>query len=382
MALTSSSWDAFREAAAEIAGEAEKAGLVEQLKTGLVDQLLGVAKDKLDARFPQEKRIIENMIDASLALSELSTAKRHARLANLASFFSEAALRSELKNVGCQLLSFSKQDAEKGGPPQWYTCSCANGEFVVAFRGTGSLTDALTDINVVPARVRGPGSLRVHKGFLDAIHLSWQNGLKGELIPSKVAAATSVTIVGHSLGGALAQTLVASDLLPPANLGKYKVVSFGGPTVFYSSQPLANDIRHAEVTQWVLDDDPVPRLLGSDFSKLVWAKPLQMVLEAGAENIAEKLGIEREKVDFLSAVMKVGGEVGQHTRRYVFLNHAKVYWLQDKNIYSVPQGQRQALLTYQGVKSIPLKGLISHPAASYVRALGQIISSSNNKIDL
>lgn len=349
-------------------------------QSGLLGKAVNLATEGMEAWFqqawPEHGRTTQTGEDeahlpaANLSLAQLREAKWHARLAAAAYALDEEDLKSQLRALGCRMRSFSKQDPEQGNPPQWFTCKRSNGELIVAFRGTGSVADAFTDIDVAPTDIEGPSGAQVHSGFLNALHKSWWNGLHLDLTRAAISAAPSVTIVGHSLGGALALTLAAGDLLPVASPGKYRVVTFGAPAVFYGRQPRMNALRNAVVSQWVLDDDPIPRLLGSDFTSLSASKPLMSVGSIGAE----KAGVEdKEWWKVLSTIMRIGGDVGEHAARYRHLDSATVYWLRSRNAFLVPQEQRRDLLRYQGVLSIPVKGFAYHPYFAYLGAIGHLI---------
>ncbi|KAF7335115.1 Alpha/beta-hydrolase [Mycena venus] len=104
-------------------------------------------------------------------------------------------------------------------------------EIVVSFRGTSSLGNALTDVNIALVPFTSPGiakSFNVHSGFLAAY-----NDVADIVLTTVEAQVAkfpkySVVVTGHSLGGALAALGAVSvkTALPSAAL---KLYTFGQP---------------------------------------------------------------------------------------------------------------------------------------------------------
>ncbi len=134
---------------------------------------------------------------------------------------SEAAYRSDLSGVVVEL----------GFPPEtpvlmfgeyFGFVADVGGAVVLAFRGTDSFDNWLTDGNV--AQVSDPAYPgKVHRGFAAALGLMWP-GLK-----ERLPAGRPVWVTGHSLGGALA-TLAGVRLLADG-YDVPAVYTFGSPRV-------------------------------------------------------------------------------------------------------------------------------------------------------
>lgn len=99
-----------------------------------------------------------------------------------------------------------------------------DGAMILAFRGTSSLKDWMTDVDI--NLVNGPGG-RVHDGFLCALNSVWRRLAK---LIEATRERRKLWITGHSLGGALATLATAKfrlELAQPVN-GLY---TFGSPRV-------------------------------------------------------------------------------------------------------------------------------------------------------
>lgn len=110
-----------------------------------------------------------------------------------------------------------------GSPPQFA---------VLAFRGTDTPRDSLTDITLgwQFLRLRRPG---LHRGFRRALDSIWS-----EIEPELAALECPIFYTGHSLGAALA-TLAAARRTPQA------VYNFGAPRV--GNAALAKSLRHLPI---------------------------------------------------------------------------------------------------------------------------------------
>ncbi len=111
----------------------------------------------------------------------------------------------------------------------------------VAFRGTESKGDAITDLDT--RRVRWLEGVTVHRGFLRAFDL-----LRPQLAPGPAP-----VFCGHSLGGALA-TIAA------AHYGCAALVTFGCPRVGDARFAQLVESRAGEIRRYVHNNDVVPRV--------------------------------------------------------------------------------------------------------------------------
>lgn len=102
---------------------------------------------------------------------------------------------------------------------------------VIAFRGTASIRDWLTDLESWRTATAAKGGRtdigegeEVHHGFLDAIV-----SVTKALVDAVAWVKAPVFVTGHSLGGALA--LLAAQVLERAGLSPVSIYTFGGPRV-------------------------------------------------------------------------------------------------------------------------------------------------------
>ena len=163
---------------------------------------------------------------------------------------------------GLQLLQFCPQEAARPGAstpqtgtsPQWFVAVAdRGGELYVVFRGTKGTADWFRDACVNPER---HGADKFHSGFLSAVR---DDAVLREVLRLHLRDDAALFACGHSLGGALAMTLLSADgLLPPTFTGSRTAVALGSPAVAHGQ--IARRCRTILVVQ---DADPVPRLLGA-----------------------------------------------------------------------------------------------------------------------
>mmetsp|Transcript_1220 Transcript_1220/g.1623 ORF Transcript_1220/g.1623 Transcript_1220/m.1623 type:complete len:413 (-) Transcript_1220:299-1537(-) len=129
---------------------------------------------------------------------------------------------------------------------------------VVAFRGTSSLNDALTDLNFFQKETERGG---VHDGFYDAIALVWDNVLAAvEKYSGGVNGTKPIWVTGHSLGGALA-TIATARLRLDHDLPVHGLYTYGSPRVFSKKYArIFNQDFAAQTFRFVHNLDIVPRV--------------------------------------------------------------------------------------------------------------------------
>lgn len=126
-------------------------------------------------------------------------------------------------------------------------------ELILAFRGTyqGALTvDLLQDLNFVPTKEQ----FDYHPGFYD-VAKSYRINIKRVLDESKRRCGQQqlkVTVTGHSLGGAVAFSVV--NLMRDLDLGRSELVLFGTPRVVTRYSDLKERVKPVH---YYLDRDPV-----------------------------------------------------------------------------------------------------------------------------
>ena len=133
-----------------------------------------------------------------------------------------------------------------------------NGLTVLAFRGSKSVRNFITDVQFPTVATDLCNGCKVSQGFWT----SWLEARDGVLAALKTTAASypssKVVVVGHSLGGAIADLATAEIKKggTPADLYTFGAPRIGGATTssFISNQGLGNIYRTTH------KNDPVPRL--------------------------------------------------------------------------------------------------------------------------
>lgn len=137
-----------------------------------------------------------------------------------------------------------------------------NGSVIIAFAGTDSKINVLTDLKVTDVAFPACSlqKTRVHAGFMKA----W-DAVRDQIL-ERVKDKTDITFTGHSLGGALAM-LAGLDVSCTLDSKKnISVITFGAPAVgdeFFVDSFQQNISRSVRVVNPL---DPVPRGLTSQFT--------------------------------------------------------------------------------------------------------------------
>ncbi|KAK9804602.1 hypothetical protein WJX73_006415 [Symbiochloris irregularis] len=165
---------------------------------------------------------------------------------------------------------------------------------IVAFRGTRSMRNALSDLRVwqtehaIVKEVAHMG-LRpmVHSGFYRAwssmgLNHKILNHLKGLLSEGEVGSTARICLTGHSLGGALA-VLAAHDIQRELQTDNIQVVTFGCPYIGNTAFKSDYERRVRDTWHVIHETDPVPTS-GKIFS--LSKRPGQRVIVNGAGEMA------------------------------------------------------------------------------------------------
>jgi len=164
-----------------------------------------------------------------------------------------------LKNCNCPILFSSDKDC------QVYVCKY-NNNLAVCFRGTESIRDALTDLNIIRVKMEIPNLLKkewpkVHFGFLNQFNTvkdNIDNKIK-EYVEDKDIEDKNKNIIfnGHSLGGGLSTLASVYFGYKYPNLNIH-CVTFGSPRVGSPYFIKLFDKVVDESYRFVNDNDPVP----------------------------------------------------------------------------------------------------------------------------
>lgn len=196
------------------------------------------------ASFPElgDEPNAENEIQwvAALTLAEISAA----------AYDDPEAQLSKLQSIGAKdVKSFEK--GSSAGLVAW-----DDRTVVIAFRGTQSLADKLTDIKVFGKGVDGG---RMHRGFFGAVEAVYEQAMK--IAEEHGAKTKKVWVTGHSLGGAMAAAFTYK-IAKEHRLRPVGIVTFGQPLVMSDSlcQFMLEEYRGTYI-RFVNADDPVARVL-------------------------------------------------------------------------------------------------------------------------
>ena len=301
------------------------------------------------------RAVLRNMLLKPVAAAEeLSLPLLAARMADLPYQVESAEdVAASLKTllVDAKLLHFQQQ-ALMDTNAVWFLCSgriseSAEPALFLVFRGTMSPTDAIADVLFRPEA--GPNGVRCHGGFLRTVrddaklHDVLRKHLAGSCEPNSASAAAATArstkkpsstgstgdaalaytaysdmyIFGHSLGGALSQTVAGAGFLPKGLRSKLTIVTLGGPVVFYGdvdASLLDAASASAKVISIVNANDVVPRLLGCPLSFS------RSVLDLFASSNNKRKHAEQEEV--IDTLEQYRGFPGYEL---LFLHGAKAY---------------------------------------------------------
>lgn len=150
----------------------------------------------------------------------------------------------------CPILYKSEDDCEV------LVCKHETEKLIIAFRGTSSREDVLTDLTITRDKlplvnVKEDEWPLVHSGFLDQFFSVYKN------LDDSVKENNQIVFCGHSLGGALATigSLYYSYQYPDKDIA---CVTFGSPRVGDDRFVSYFDERIEQSMRYVNDNDPVP----------------------------------------------------------------------------------------------------------------------------
>jgi len=176
------------------------------------------------------------------------------------------------------------------------------GETMIAFKGTSlsRLTDLVADVTSIhqyPVNLGGH-SYHVGYGFYQQYRSILAGGLNTTMSKLNCAEGVSVRVVGHSLGGAMAN-ICAVEL---ANRGcKVELATFGSPRVFSTSgadsvQTELVSTGRLDVARWVNYGDPVPSTVSSTVASIIDGGNPE-----GFKHIGNAFVIEKDWISFAGA---------------------------------------------------------------------------------
>lgn len=155
-------------------------------------------------------------------------------------------------------------------------CGLAATHAVIVFPGTESASDLMTDLDiglkpwqeVSSSALTGHAPPEFHAGFLDCMTgavCAWMDGLLPTLQSAHI---TRVDVVGHSLGGALAQ--LASLYLAMLGLAGVECTTFGSPMVGNDGAARVASEKPFRLRNFMAREDPVVMLPPQSFGYWRW----------------------------------------------------------------------------------------------------------------
>lgn len=170
----------------------------------------------------------------------------------------------DLIEDGYKVVAFTNKFQEAG------YLFCKENEVTIAYRGTKTVKDHMTDANCMFATPSFMDKGRVHSGFYNSFESSWDNVYcELDAYAQKTGQEVkdlSINVTGHSMGGAVAK-IAALRLKNVSKVADVNVATFGDPRVFdligsqvYNDQLADKTVR---VTQY--RQDPVPAMSPGSF---------------------------------------------------------------------------------------------------------------------
>ena len=182
----------------------------------------------------------------------------------------ETVFISEMCNVGTPDILIHKTDTSPYDPSFFIALDRKNNSVILTFRGTLSLSDALTDLicDHEPYDVFGTEGF-VHKGFREAakrLSPKLEPMIYQAIVKLNQKEPISLIVTGHSLGAAMATVVMVHWLTSGTFVGiELQCYAYASPCVFSHSLSTHIALKHA-IKSIVMRDDLVPRLcLGSAF---------------------------------------------------------------------------------------------------------------------
>lgn len=225
-------------------------------------------------------------------LGELAELRELLRLADL-TYKSGEQLAAHASSAPVFSVLSARWKAEKWAPAYFLAWFPDTRELLLSVRGSKEISDVLTNLTVEAEPFLGG---LAHRGVIESarrLHRILAPILDAHLAAQKVE---RVTLVGHSLGGAVATALLlllrgGSDVSPEATendpLRRARCIAFGPPP--FLSRDLASRAASLDVTSIVFGLDAVPRLSAASLDRFLlavarhdWAPQLGSTIERAA----------------------------------------------------------------------------------------------------
>eukprot|EP00427_Karlodinium_veneficum_P007902 CAMPEP_0169078080 /NCGR_PEP_ID=MMETSP1015-20121227/9224_1 /TAXON_ID=342587 /ORGANISM="Karlodinium micrum, Strain CCMP2283" /LENGTH=358 /DNA_ID=CAMNT_0009137653 /DNA_START=110 /DNA_END=1186 /DNA_ORIENTATION=+ len=246
-------------------------------------------------------------------------------------FLAEAALpRSAAEDA-------SKDDSKEGSKA-----------LILVFRGTQSTNDFIRNACISSEEQHG-GCF--HRGFLQGVRDDSE--LHDQLRQAIRQGCDHLYVFGHSLGGALAMTLVSANLLPAEYTGPVTVVGLGAPPVRVSGSLLVGNDERKTPARFIVvvnDRDVVPRLLGSRLPASAAAMHAATISSPTTRALIN---------DYVALT--------ETMEQYSHPSGTEILLLKDGTSKSVPSSEHASVLHWR--EALSPRMLDDHLTASYIREL-------------